>query len=201
VSRSKQWLEQVLAEDATRKSGADLFAVVTGGTNTALRTACAEALAEIKGVNGFVYGGLGAGESHAERGKAMQTMASVLPRDMPRMVAGIDGPWDILQAVACGADIIDSAYPYKLAESGYAATFPNEAEVGAMRNTGHGDGTKIQLADHQFALDERPLLDGCTCFTCKNHTRAYVIWLRDWCVETPFVTTCSARLSGTFITC
>ena len=42
-----------------------------------------------------------------------------------------------------------------------------------------GDVTKICLADRRFTLDTSPLLEGCTCFTCRRHTRAYVRHLLD----------------------
>lgn len=33
---------------------------------------------------------------------------------------------------------------------------------------------EICLADERYVLDERPLLDGCECYACKNFSRAYV---------------------------
>ena len=37
-----------------------------------------------------------------------------------------------------------------------------------------GDGTKFNVRDRAFSRDPRPLVPGCTCYTCRNHNRAYV---------------------------
>ena len=34
--------------------------------------------------------------------------------------------------------------------------------------------TKLNMLDKQHKEDQRPLVQGCKCFACKNHTRAYV---------------------------
>lgn len=35
-------------------------------------------------------------------------------------------------------------------------------------------GTKICLRDEVYARDVRPLVEGCTCYACCHHTRAYL---------------------------
>ena len=36
------------------------------------------------------------------------------------------------------------------------------------------DEGQLQLKKKIFAVDERPIDDECTCYTCKNYSRAYI---------------------------
>lgn len=122
VARSATWLKGML--EGTKHSDVDVFGVVTGGTVPGLRAEAARSIAAQEGVRGVVLGGLGCGESPAERAAALDEMVGALPSDLPRMLVGVDGPWELLKAVEAGVDIFDSAYAHKLAELGYACTFP-----------------------------------------------------------------------------
>ena len=33
---------------------------------------------------------------------------------------------------------------------------------------------EMKMRNEKFALDERPIEEGCECYACKNHTRAYI---------------------------
>jgi tRNA-guanine family transglycosylase len=30
------------------------------------------------------------------------------------------------------------------------------------------------MDDEVYGLDGKPLIDGCSCYACRNHTRAYI---------------------------
>jgi queuine tRNA-ribosyltransferase accessory subunit len=47
-------------------------------------------------------------------------------------------------------------------------------EVGRPMPTMGSDDTKINLWAEGYRRDAGPLLEGCTCFTCRKHSRAYV---------------------------
>jgi len=36
------------------------------------------------------------------------------------------------------------------------------------------DSGRINLMNAQYARDERPISDTCTCYTCQHHSRAYL---------------------------
>ena len=142
VERSAQWLKGML--EGTRSTGVDVFGVVTGGTVPGLRAEAARAIAA-QGVKGVVLGGLGCGESPAERAAALEEMVGALPDELPRMLVGVDGPWEVLKAVGAGVDVLDSAYAHKLAELGYACTFPIDLLGSGASASGAsaGDASKL----------------------------------------------------------
>jgi len=39
------------------------------------------------------------------------------------------------------------------------------------------DNGRIIIRKSIYALDDSPILDGCDCYTCKNHSRAYLHYL------------------------
>ena len=142
VERSAQWLKGML--EGTQSTGVDVFGVVTGGTVPGLRAEAARAIAA-QGVKGVVLGGLGCGESPAERAAALEEMVGALPDELPRMLVGVDGPWEVLKAVGAGVDVLDSAYAHKLAELGYACTFPIDLLGSGVSASGAsaGDASKL----------------------------------------------------------
>ena len=90
-------------------------------------------------------------------------------------------PSDILSLIALGCDVVSSSYPQLLADKGMASTYtipdvaalPADAAVDAAAATAPLR-VKANAADDVFAEDFSPLVRGCACFACANHTRAYV---------------------------
>lgn len=178
-----------------------LFAVVQGGADVGTRKHCASEMAK-RAVDGFVIGGLESGESAQQRREVIDAVIGALPADRPRVLAGQGSPQEVLEAVERGVDLFEASYPYSLTKLGVAATFvldPTSASSrssGSSSGSGSGDsksaaaaaeskkdssgkdpaaaGSKISLRDKRFARDTSPLLPGCPCFACANHTRAYV---------------------------
>ena len=168
VKRNAKWLAQ-LAEG--KSPDIDLFAVVTGGTSLALRRQCALDVGALPGVAGYMLGGFGCGEAANDRARALKVLAATLPATAPRMLVGVDGPWEVLKAVAGGVDLVDSAYAFKLAEDGYACTFPVDVLPGldeAKDATGSGEGegddadvTMTKAGDHGTTNSVKHVLRCC----------------------------------------
>jgi len=64
-------------------------------------------------------------------------------------------------------------YPHSLTVLGYASTFVIDP-LGEQDNKGELNRSKINLRDKRHEKDVSPLVLSCSCFTCKNHTRAYI---------------------------
>ncbi|XP_060688963.1 queuine tRNA-ribosyltransferase accessory subunit 2 isoform X2 [Hemiscyllium ocellatum] len=148
-------------------------------------------------VGGFLLDGF-QGEDMPDDPK-LNLIASVtgeLPEDKPRLIHGIGKPDEVLECVSRGVDLFEGFFPYVMTEQGRALTFKfkykvdPEAEV--LERTGCGDnetsnkasneGGKtvpftIDLKSEQYRADFRPLLEDCSCYCCKNHTRAYLYHL------------------------
>ena len=75
-------------------------------------------------------------------------------------------PQDIIAAVLHGVDMFDCVMPTRNARNGYYFT---KRGVLKIRNA-------------RFALDTRPIDEGCGCHTCQNYSRSYLKHL-DRCKE------------------
>ncbi|KAL6573403.1 hypothetical protein OROHE_001862 [Orobanche hederae] len=129
---------------------------------------------------GFCLAGFGLGESMDQRPSLLSAITEILSEDKPRQICGLGLPEEVLQGVAAGIDLFDSTYIYHLTLGGFALAFPLE-EMGRhghdcgdqLCDTG-SDGTKINLKATIYSRDASPILDGCNCYTCQNHTKAYI---------------------------
>ncbi len=81
-----------------------------------------------------------------------------LPRDRPRYLMGVGTPADIVEAVLRGVDMFDCVMPTRNARNGHLFTSQGVVKI---RNAAHQD-------------DTRPLDPACTCYTCRNYSRAYL---------------------------
>jgi tRNA-guanine family transglycosylase len=112
--------------------------------------------------------GFSAGETSAQRNSVVQSTLVQLPSQLPRMLECVSTVLDVLDAVSLGIDLISWSYPDTLTDACCAATFPLDA-----RNGG-GATTKICLRDASYARDVTPLVEGCRCYACQHHTKAYI---------------------------
>ncbi|ONI35629.1 hypothetical protein PRUPE_1G546900 [Prunus persica] len=98
----------------------------------------------------------------------------ILQEEKPRLITGLGLPEEILQGVAAGIDVFDSTYLCHLTLGGFALTFPLDGvEMNTSDNIG-SDQTKINLRATVYRKDISPIVENCNCYTCKNHTKAYI---------------------------
>jgi queuine tRNA-ribosyltransferase len=142
-----------------------LFGIVQGGTYTPLRVESIGKLLDI-GFDGYAVGGLAVGEPAEERNRVLEALDPYLPQDRPRYLMGVGTPTDIVEAVSRGIDMFDCVMPTRNARNGHLFT---SAGVIKIRNAGHQS-------------DTQPLDPACTCYTCRNYSRAYLRHL-DKCNE------------------
>ncbi|KAH0452266.1 hypothetical protein IEQ34_019565 [Dendrobium chrysotoxum] len=174
VDRTVRWLDDCIALDKT--GGSNIFGAIVGGASVDERKRCATEVAK-KNVRGFYIGGFGLGESMEERPSLLNTVVDSLPEEKPRQISGLALPEEVLQGVAAGIDLFDSTYIYHLTLGGLALVFPLDILEGQIFNTqlhNFGDVTKINLRATVYRKDTSPLVDNCSCYTCQNHTRAYI---------------------------
>ena len=138
--------------------GGVVFGIVQGGVYPELRAESVEALLKI-GFEGYAIGGLAVGEPKEERLKVLET--TKLPEMHPRYLMGVGTPEDIVEAVAAGIDMFDCVMPTRNARNGWLFTR-------------HGD---IRIRNARYRDDTAPLDEDCTCYTCRNYTRAYLYHL------------------------
>jgi queuine tRNA-ribosyltransferase len=134
-----------------------LFGIVQGGMFTDLRE---ESLAGIaaQGFHGIAVGGLSVGEPKEEMLHILQHIGPKLPADKPHYLMGVGTPEDLVAGVAAGIDMFDCVMPTRNARNG-------------MIFTRYGD---IKLKNSRYKTDTRPLDESCTCYACRNFSRAYI---------------------------
>lgn len=144
-----------------------LFSIVQGGLYKDLRKECLERLLEIShkhqtpgrdGFNGFALGGLSVGEPIPEMYEMASYSADLLPVDKPRYLMGVGMPIDLVNCVDYGIDMFDCVIPTRNARNG-------------MLFTKHG---YIAIKQAQYLEDDGPIDSECSCYTCKNYSRAYL---------------------------
>ncbi len=136
---------------------AALFGIVQGGVHTSLREASLAGLTAI-GFDGYAIGGLSVGEPKPDRLRVLETLLPRMPADRPRYLMGVGTPQDIVEAVQRGVDMFDCVMPTRNARNGHLFVHSGE----------------IRIRNSQYQSDTRPLDADCTCYTCRNYSRAYL---------------------------
>jgi queuine tRNA-ribosyltransferase len=150
-----EWAKR--CRDARRGSEQALFGIVQGGMYPELRERSAEALIGI-GFDGYALGGLSVGEDKETMFRVVAHAAPRLPEDRPRYLMGVGTVEDILEAVQQGVDMFDCVLPTRNARNG--ALFTRSG--------------KIVIKNAKYADDPLPLDPGCSCYACRNYSRAYL---------------------------
>lgn len=144
-------------QSPTDKNKRLLFGIVQGSTFLDLRKEAAEKLVEI-GFDGYAVGGVSVGEEDDLKNEILEHTVRFLPEQKMRYVMGIGTPVDIMEAVSKGFDIFDCVMPTRSGRTGQAFTKKG----------------KLNIKNARYACEFTPIEEGCSCFTCENHTRAYV---------------------------
>ncbi len=134
-----------------------LFGIIQGGMYENLRDISLNGLMDID-FDGFAIGGLSVGEPKEDMLRILAHTAPQMPQNKPRYLMGVGTPEDLVAAVSQGVDMFDCVMPTRNARNGWLFTR-------------HGD---IKLKNARYKTDTGPLDPDCTCYTCRNFSRAYL---------------------------
>ena len=134
-----------------------LFGIVQGATYEDLRKECIKKLMDI-GFDGYAIGGVSVGEPADLMYNIITFVLDNLPKLKLRYLMGLGNPEDILQAVEAGCDMFDCVIPTRFGRNG--AAFTHEG--------------KLVIRNAPYITDYQPLDRSCSCYTCKNFSRAYL---------------------------
>jgi queuine tRNA-ribosyltransferase len=165
MERSMRWAMRSYAHYHQNEPPGGLFGIVQGGMFLPLRSASLEELLK-RDWAGLAIGGLAVGEPEEERLRVLEGVVPQMPADRPRYLMGVGWPEDIVAAVQRGIDLFDCVIPTRHARNGHLFT-----------STGF---INIRNASHQ--MDLGPVDPACSCYTCRNYSRAYLKHL-DRCKE------------------
>jgi queuine tRNA-ribosyltransferase len=156
-----QWAEQSFNYWQNHSSphgiGQALFGIVQGSIYNDLRQECIARLTDMA-FPGYAIGGLAVGESGTERNRITDLCTYLLPINKPRYLMGVGLPEDILESIELGVDMFDCVIPTRNARNGTVFT----------------SNGKLIIKSARSKSDKKPIDDNCTCYTCKNFSRAYI---------------------------
>jgi len=134
-----------------------LFGIVQGGMYADLRRESLHAISNID-VEGIAIGGLSVGEPKEEMLATLDALAPHLPEDKPRYVMGVGTPADLIEGIDRGIDMFDCVMPTRNARNGTLFT----------------DHGKLNIKNSKYQLDQSPVMEDCSCYTCRHFSRAYL---------------------------
>ena len=152
-----KWARRAL--DAWREAPGEqsLFGIVQGATYADLRRKSAAALAGME-FPGYAIGGLAVGEPKGAMREMVDAAVEELPEAKPRYFMGQGFPEDIIGSVVQGIDMFDCVMPTRNARKGSVFTSRGKLVVKNAAN----------------ACDHGPMDPECTCYACRNFSRAYL---------------------------
>ncbi len=155
MALTTKWAKESL--DARSRLDRALFGIVQGGMYGDLRKEHAKELSQYP-FDGFSIGGLSVGEPKGLMWEMLEATVPYLPEDRPRYMMGVGKPEDILEGIERGVDMFDCVIPTRNARNG-------------MLYTSQGP---VIIKNARYASDDGPLDPECTCYTCRNFSRAYL---------------------------
>ncbi len=140
-----------------QREAQNLFAIVQGGVDPALRRISAEALVA-EGFDGYAIGGLAVGEGHEAMLATLDVTTPLLPEDRPRYLMGVGKPLDIIESVVRGVDMFDCVLPTRSGRHGQAWT----------------DDGPLNITNARYAEDLSPLDPRIPCPVSQDYSKAYL---------------------------
>ncbi|WP_296951199.1 tRNA guanosine(34) transglycosylase Tgt [uncultured Massilia sp.] len=154
---SLRWAQRSMNEFNKGENPNALFGIVQGGMYERLRD---ESLAGLEDIDfpGLAIGGLSVGEPKEDMMRILEHVGPRLPENKPHYLMGVGTPEDLVAGVANGVDMFDCVMPTRNARNGWLFTR-------------FGD---LKIKNARYKDDQAPLDESCTCYCCKNFSRAYL---------------------------
>ena len=155
MERTHRWLERCFKAKTNPRQA--LFPIVQGAFYDDLRAESAKVISSYDAV-GYAIGGLSVGETKDIMNHFTEFTAPLLPANKPRYLMGVGTPEDLLDGIKRGLDMFDCVLPTRNARHGSFFTWDGKKNI------------KVKA----FEDDATPLVEGCNCFACRNHSKAYI---------------------------
>ena len=149
---------ETMSREQPLNDGQLRFGIVQGSVYPELREKSAKAITALD-FDGYAIGGVSVGETEEEMFRAVDAAEPFLPEDKARYLMGVGTPRQIVEDVARGIDMFDCVLPTRLGRHGGAFI---------------GKGETLSIKAGKYAKDFSPIDPECTCYACRNFTRAYI---------------------------
>ena len=150
-----RWLERSVVA-MTRKESM-LFGIVQGGLELDLRLKSLEQVTSID-LPGYALGGFSIGEPIEHMHRLVKEIGPRMPRHKPRYLMGVGTPRDLILMIDAGIDMFDCVMPTRVARNGTLFTWSG----------------RVSIKRNEFREDPSPLDPLCSCYTCRNYSKAYL---------------------------
>ena len=156
LNRTHRWEERSLLEHKKNVQNQAMYAVIHGGVNHELREKSLNFLTNLD-FDGFAIGG-SVGKSKDEMIKMLEFTIPKLPFNKPNHLLGIGDLSSLEMCMPIGIDTFDSSYPTKAARHGLLFS----------------DDENIKIAKKKYFEDFSKICKNCSCYTCRNYSKAYL---------------------------
>lgn len=155
MDRTHRWLLRCIYSH--KREDQALFPIVQGSVYDDLREESAKFISGVKS-HGYAIGGVSVGEPTKLKNHIVEITTPFLPENKPRYLMGVGTPEDLLDGVLRGIDMFDCVMPTRIARHGSFFT-PNGRGI---------------IKNKEFEEDFTPMVQGCQCYACQNHSKAYI---------------------------
>ncbi|MFC5469465.1 tRNA guanosine(34) transglycosylase Tgt [Cohnella suwonensis] len=156
TERTSRWAERCLKAHG-RPDDQALFGIVQGGMHKDLRKQSALDLTSLD-FPGYAMGGLSVGEPKHLMYEMLEETVQFLPSHKPRYLMGVGSPDALLDGSIRGIDMFDCVLPTRIARNGTLMTSQG----------------RMVVKNAKYANDFGPMDPECSCYACRNYSRAYV---------------------------
>lgn len=156
TERTSRWAERCLTAHARPKEQG-LFAIVQGGMYAEYRKQSAADLTSMD-FPGYAIGGLSVGEPKHLMYEMLEVTTPLLPTNKPRYLMGVGSPDALIEGSMRGVDMFDCVLPTRIARNGTTMT----------------SSGRLVVRNKAYERDFGPLDPECSCYTCRNYSRAYL---------------------------
>lgn len=182
MERTHRWLLESKEYQEKNPSSAyglrqALFGIIQGSYFRDLREASAQFVTSLD-LDGIAIGGETIGYDMQKTQEIIGWVEPYLPREKLRYTMGVGlSPQDLIDVVQHGVDIFDCVAPTRNARHGSLYHGQAVEDGDWLKFSSELENGRLQIKKSIYAKDDKPLLEGCTCYTCQHHSRGYLHYL------------------------
>lgn len=162
MEMTHRWLDRCKAEHSRLDSKQALYGIIQGGVYPDLRKTSTEYISA-SNTEGICIGG-SLGRDKPQMYEVVKMVMDIIPKEKPVHLLGIGDPEDLIESVENGIDTFDCVAPTRNARHGLL--FSQDSKP-----------LRLNVKNASFRNDFSPVDSQCSCYTCKNFSRAYLHYL------------------------
>jgi queuine tRNA-ribosyltransferase len=182
MERTHRWLMQSKEAHLQQPNSAygsrqALFGIIQGGSHRDLREESTQFILDAE-LDGIAIGGEIIGFDMQVTRDVIDWVRPMLPDNKIRYTMGVGlNPQDLIDVVEKGIDIFDCVAPTRNARHGTLYYGKPVIRDNWVRFESDEDKHRILIKKSRYATDQSPIMEGCECYTCQHHSRAYLHFL------------------------